>query len=138
MQSLVEREGSYEGVPCRADVQATIQVHGGGPLPNVNGFHYFLVAIVWGQCQYPGGVPVHTVVHLPRMYRHPILVIESLHCILVFRYSLLQCPARLSHVYRLTLSAGDLISLLISLLSLAREVSCSSPGPGPASECQQT
>ena len=135
MQSLVEREGSYEGVPCRADVQATIQVHGGGPLPDMNGFHYFPVAVVWGQRQYPGGVPVHTVVHLPRMYRHPILVIISLHCILVFRYSLLQCPARLSHVYCPTVSAGDHI---ISLLSSAREVSCSSPGPGPASERQQT
>ena len=108
MESLVEREGSYEGVPCRADVQATIHVHGGGPLPDVNGFHYFAVAVVWGQRLYPGGVPVHTVVHPPCMYRHPILVIESLCCILVFSYSL-QCPARLSHVYRLTVSAGDLI-----------------------------
>ena len=89
-------------------MQATIQVHGGGPLPNVNGFHYFPVAIGWGQRQYPGGVPVHTVVYLPRMYCHPILVIESFHCILVFRYSL-QCPARLSHVHCFTVSAGDLI-----------------------------
>ena len=98
-----------DGVPYGAYVEATVWVQCSGLLADVQCFSHTSFPGIWGQCHQSGCIPVNYVFSAPCMDSNAILHVISLHCILVFCYSLLQDSTSFPNVHRLTVSTRNFV-----------------------------